>query len=331
MKSPYPSYLSRLIDEGHRLRNQIATLSGLTNTYIRNLERGEIVNVPRERLISIGVALNLDLNELENLLAAFDRAKLTIQDIPLFLASADHCKVSEAVLAFRDLFSYELIMLSVEKRYGHQAIVSDRPTMSLLVSGHRSYTDRNILPFHPIYSELIEAIGNARRQNFFDLAEKVRIEHCICSQCLIDYLRHCPDDREKEFRLKHVTNLLQVVRHYQKLRLYLSDSCVNFNFTLKAMRESGQGLDKLAYSARAPHDIHREKQGRIFGFVTENPSLSQNFQAELTRIKTSTPDFLLEREQQIQFLTDLLGNEGYNRREISEQSRAMNELTEKTC
>lgn len=268
---PHRSHLTRLINQGHRPRNQIATLSGLTNTYIRNLERGEIVNVPRERLIALGVALNLDLNELEKLLAAFDRAKLTVNDIPHFVGTADRCAVSEAVLTVQDLFSYELIMLSVEKGPGPQTIVSDRPTISLLARGHRSHTDRNILPDHPIYGELIEAIGGARRQNFFDLAGQTQIEHCICKRCLTDYIRHCPDAGEKSFRLQHVASLLQAVQTVPTFQLYLTGACVNYNFTLKYRAASGGGVDKLTYSARAPHDIYREKQGRLFGFVTESP------------------------------------------------------------
>lgn len=307
--SSHVNYLTQLINEGRRPRNQIATLSGLTNTYIRNLERGEIVNVPRERLIAIGVALNLDLNEIEHLLASFDRARLTAEDIPHFIAAAGRCAISEAVLAVRDLFSYELIMLSVEKDSGPQAIISDRPTISLLPRGHRSYTDRNLLPEHPVYSDLIEAIGDARKQNFFSLVKQNRIEHCICRQCLGDYLAHCPDAEEKAHRLRHVGALLRVVRTEPNFRLYLTDACVNFNFTLKHRAEAGSGPNKLAYSARAPHDIYREKQGRIFGFVTENPTLIQTFRAELARLKASTEDHLLDRKQQEAVLADLLLNE----------------------
>ena len=77
--------LSEFINAGKRPRNQIATLSGLTNTYIRNLEQGQIENVPRNRLIALGVALNLDLFEMEALLDAFDRAQLSSSDVAAFI------------------------------------------------------------------------------------------------------------------------------------------------------------------------------------------------------------------------------------------------------
>ncbi len=304
--SSQSNYLTHLINEGHRPRNQIATLSGLTNTYIRNLERGEIVNVPRERLIAVAVALNLDLNEVERLLASFDRARLSVDDIPHFIATAGRCAISEAVLAVRDLFSYELIMLSVEKDPGPQFIISDRPTISLLARGHRSYTVRNLLPGHPVYSDLIEAIGDARKQNFFRLVKHHRVEHCICRQCLGDYLSRCPDAEEKAHRLRHVAALLRVVQTEPNFFLYLTDACVNFNFTLKSWTDAGAGPDRLAYSARAPHDIYREKQGRIFGFVTENPTLAQTFRAELQRLKASAEEHLMDRKQQETMLTALL-------------------------
>ena len=65
-------------------RNQIATMSGLTNTYLRDMEQGNAKNVNRERIISLGVALSLKLEQIDLLLKAFDRNPLSDDDIPLF-------------------------------------------------------------------------------------------------------------------------------------------------------------------------------------------------------------------------------------------------------
>lgn len=298
--------LSELIAAGKRPRNQIATLSGLTNTYIRNLEKGEIENVPRKRLIALGVALNLDLTEIEGLLAAFDRAKLTSEDVPVFIEATQKITLSEAILPVRDLFAYELILLSLEQAPGRQVIVSDRPTISLLNSGHRTYTDRAVLSRHSIYAELIEAVGTARRHNFYRLAAHHPIDHYICRQCLEDYLSSESDPAERLWRQRHVVSLLDVIQspNYQ-FRLNFTDTCVNLNFTIKMAPTDG-GNNKLSYSARAPHDLYRGKRGRLIGFITENPALCECFKDELARVNKTVIASLSDKQRQIAYLSSLV-------------------------
>jgi transcriptional regulator with XRE-family HTH domain len=297
--------LSEFIDAGKRPRNQIATLSGLTNTYIRNLENGDIKNVPRERLIALGVALNLDLSEIETLLAAFDRAGLCPGDATAFIETAQNAALSEAVLPVRDLFAYELILLSLEMVPGRQVIVSDRPTISLLAPGHRSHTDREVLHRHPMYKDLIEVVGRARRDNFHKLAASHSVEHYICRQCLEDYLNADVDAAERAWRARHVRALLDAVKQLPNVRLYLTDTCVNLNFTIK-FTGHGEVHDKLSYSARAPHDLKRGKRGRLIGFITENPALCQCFKDELARVTGTVLAPLTDYNALIDYLETLL-------------------------
>jgi len=297
--------LSAFINAKKRPRNQIATLSGLTNTYIRNLERGEIENVPRKRLIALGVALNLNFKNLERLLAAFDRASLTPEDVPSFIETAENAKLSEAVLPVRDLYAYELVMLALERTPGRQIIVNDRPTNSLLARGHRTHSDRAVIGQHAIYKDLIEATGNARRENFHNLAMNHKIDHYICRSCLEDYLAADVDEIEKAWRAKHVDALLEAVKRLGNFRLYITDTCVHLNFTIK-LAASHKDNDKISYSARAPHDHNRGKSGRLVGFISENPSLCQCFKEELSRVADSVIGSLDERQRQIEYLNDLL-------------------------
>lgn len=297
--------LSERIAIGRQPRNQIATLSGLTNTYIRNLEKGEIANVPRKRLVALGVALNLDLAEIESLLVAFDRATLSSEDIPVFIETAKGAALSEAVLPVRDMFAYELMLLSLEMAPGRQVIVADRPTVALLAGGHRSHTDGDVLQRHSIYTELIEAIGAARRENFFHLVADYRIDHYICKRCLESYLLADMDPAERLWRYRHVAALLRVVNTENQFHLYLTDACTNLNFTLK-LADSNAGNDKLSYSARAPHDFCRSMRGRLIGFLTENPNLSACFKADWKQVAESAIDSLSDKKSQADYLGALL-------------------------
>jgi len=297
--------LSDFIQARKQPRNQVSTLSGLTNTYIRNLENNEIANVPKERLIAIGVALNLDLTQIDALLFAFDRANLTEDDIPAFINTARNAQLSEAVLPIRDFSLYELILLSMEQPRGHQIIVNDRPTASLMVPGHRSHKDRDILSRHPIYKALNEAIGEARRGNFFSLVSSHRVDHYICRQCLEDYLSDGGDDTERVFRYLHVRALVHALETEARFHLILTWSCANLLFSLK-LAGQGRDHDKLSYSAKAPHDLFRGSQSRLFGFITANPALCGCFKDELSQVSRTAITDLADKPAQLAYLKALL-------------------------
>jgi hypothetical protein len=294
-----------LMERSKRPRNQIATISGLTNTYIRDLERGHITNVPREKLIAFATALNLDLNQIDSMLAVFDRTGLTPNDISTFIDTARRGAISGALLPVRDMFAYELIVLSAEIISGRQIIVNDRPTMCLLALGHRSYSDRSLLSEHPVYSELIEAIGKERRKNFFSLLARHPVELFICKQCLEDYLLAGVDPAEQKWRVRHVSALVQSLEQYPNLRLFLTRMCTNFNFTLKLPVEKGAS-DKIFFSARAPHGLQGNKQGRLTGFATENPIVIQNFKDELEAVRTAVIEEYSDASRQTDYLRTLL-------------------------
>jgi hypothetical protein len=296
--------LSEFIIAGKRPRNQIATLSGLTNTYIRNLEKGEIENVPKKRLIALGVALNLDLSEMEILLQAFDRAGLMPDDIPVFIETARNTKFSEAVVPVRDLSAYELIHLALESAPGRQVIVNDRPTGSLMVEGHRTHTDRTILSRHTIFKELNEAIGRARRENLIKLVSTYPVDHYICKSCLEDYLNKDQDHLERLYRYRHVLSLLEMVKTQRKFNLYITETCFELHFTMKLSGRDDTN-DKLSFSSRAPHSRSRKKRGRLNGFITENPALCKCFEEELQQVsQTIMP--LSNKEEQINYLHGML-------------------------
>ena len=298
-------HVLELLNRSKRPRNQIATISGLTNTYIRDLERGHISNVPREKLIAFATALNLDLNEIDTMLAVFDRAGLTTGDIATFIETARRGAISGALLPVRDMFAYELIVLSAEMIPGRQIIVNDRPTMCLLEEGHRSHSDRSLLSLHPIYAELIEAIGTERRKNFHRLLAAHSVDLYLCKRCLEDYLHPEVDREELKWRGRHAAALLSALKSSSRLRLFLTRMCTNFNFTLK-LPAKPDAPEKIFFSARAPHDIQRDIQGRLTGFATENPIVIQNFKDELAAIKKTVIEDYHDGQRLRHYLASLL-------------------------
>ncbi len=223
----------------------------------------------------------------------------------MFLDVAKSAGLSEAVVAVRDSFAYELIHLSLQCAPGNQIIVNDQPTVSLMVEGHKTHQNREILSRHPIYKDLIESAGKARKESFLKLLKTNRVDHYICSQCLKHYLEEDMDRTERYYRFRHVVSLLETVKTQKNFHLYLTNSCVNLFFTLKLAEKSDEH-DKLSYSSRAPHDINPGKRGRLVGFITENPALCMCFKEELEQISKSSIASLKDRGSLVAFLKDLL-------------------------
>ena len=64
---PGGDFLSELMDRSAMPRNQVAAMSGMSNTYLRNLEQGRVANIDRGRIISLGLALSLELADIDTL------------------------------------------------------------------------------------------------------------------------------------------------------------------------------------------------------------------------------------------------------------------------
>ena len=201
-------YVRQLLSKSPMPRNQVAAISGLTNTYIRDLEKGIIANVARDKLISLSVALNLDLIETDQMLNIFDRAPLSEEDIPIFLQTSEKGHITSALLPVRDRYSLDLMMLSAERIPGRHIVVSSEPTVSLRAEGHRKYSERRLCTMHPIYGELVEAIGRERMKALEINLACHPTEQYICPQCLEDYIELCSDPVEKDWRVKHIENVI---------------------------------------------------------------------------------------------------------------------------
>jgi len=277
-------FVCRLIEESKMPRNQIAAIAGLTNTYICDLEKANIVNVNRKKLLRLAVALNLNLNRIEDLLRLFDRAGLSREDIPTFIASARKRRATTALFPLRDFYAYELAVYAMECIPGDQVLVNDRPTVCLREAGHRTFSDSHLVAAHPLYGELLETIGRVRREQFEANLAAFKIVHYICRQCLEDYVSYNDDKEEAFWRRKHVANLLRYHRRYPNLEVYLTGVC---SYMLFSIKEPDNGAEvQFNFCAKPGHYVPGDRPGRLAGFSTTNPVLLQSLRDELASIRT---------------------------------------------
>ncbi|MCB2191801.1 MAG: helix-turn-helix transcriptional regulator [Deltaproteobacteria bacterium] len=305
-KQASAEFIQKLLAQSPMPRNQVAVISGLSNTYIRDLEQGIIANVARDKLIALAVALNLDLGQTDQMLNIFDRAPLSLQDIPIFLATAEKGTITSALLPVRDRYSLDLMMLAAERLPGPHVVVSSEPTVCLRAPGHRLYSERRLAETHPIYGELVETIGRERRQVMEKNLAQHPVEQYICKKCLEDYLLLCEDPVEKKWRVKHLRNVMACVERFAKWKFLLINSCPTFSFVLKAPDPSTGESDKLLITRLAPHRFQGTRTGKLTGFTTDNQVIIQNFKDELRGLAGAVHREYLDRNNLLDYLDNLI-------------------------
>ncbi|MEN8211700.1 MAG: helix-turn-helix transcriptional regulator [Thermodesulfobacteriota bacterium] len=300
-------YIKNLLNTAALPRNQVAALSGLSNGYILHLENGQIANVNRKKLIAFAVSLSLDLFEIDRMLTLFDRAKLDEDDIPLFIERVGNRRLSSALLPLHTSFSYELFILNEEKVPGKLVIVNDRPTANTLPPGYRTYFNKNTINHHPIFLKLIESIGRARRDNFLNLLENFQVEHYICRDCFFDYMDKYQSGDERLWRQKHLQLMTEDMKNHSNLKIFITDYCPKFNFTIKIPDNLNENSEKLFFLGNSPHSEILDERIQILGFGTENKTIVQNFKKTLTLTQGSVVENIRSNHRLKKFIKSLTG------------------------
>ena len=301
-------FIKRNMDLKMLPRNQVAAISGLSGQYIQHLENGQIINVDRKKLIALGVALNFDLNQMDDMLTHFDRATLTESDIPSFIDPGTKRKFSMALLPLHAWFNYELIILIGERVPGHQVIVNNAPTANLFPEGYRTHQGLKISNPHPLYFQLVEAVGRARTKNFRQLLTKHQVEHYICIRCLYDYINNVGDSKIKAWRIKHIKMLISFIEEYENLKFGLTETCSKLNYTLKKPENNAQEKTKIFFLGNAIHSNPVGEVTQVHGFATENRAIVLNFLQDLETIKKSLCKDLASKNKLINHLNNLVKN-----------------------
>lgn len=298
-------FVTSLMEQVSLPRNQIAAQSGLSNTYIRDLEQGKIVNVGREKLIAFAVAVNISLQKADELLEVFDRAKLSEADIPHFVNTAKRKRFTSALLPVKDDFTLGLAMLSSEQEPGPHVVVSSEPTVCLRLKGHRLHSQRRLVQSHSIYGPLVEAVGQERLHALVTNLGRYRVDNYLCKSCLEDYLRTCADPLERSWRVKHIRNVAWFVQNSPNWNLYLMHACPTFSFTLKQGQDQGRLPGRLIITRQPPHRFQGARSGKLAGFVTCNEVMVEHFKSELASMQPNVLDEYRDRDKLVAYLQDL--------------------------
>ena len=300
------TYIRNLMDSSPATRNQIAAISGLSNPYIKELEQDNINNVGREKLLSLSIALDLGLKEIDELLTVFDRSKLSESDIPLFLKVAEKCRFSSALHPINDSYTLDLMFLAAEAKLGEHTIVSTRPASCFRHEGHRLFSEKNLVDSHPIYGELVTSINRERRRRFLLNLNDHTVENIVCAHCLEEYIKNCRDTEEKFWRIRHIRHIINIINGFDNFRFYLARECPGFLFVLKSGRPGVKDPDRLIITTFPPHRLAIKSSRALTGFATQSNAVVQTFKNELKFIHAAVLEDYLDREKLITYLETLI-------------------------
>ena len=175
--------------------------------------------------------------------------------------------------------------------------------MGLRSEGHRKHSEKRLASKHAIYNELVEAIGRERRKALEANLATHNVDVYICPHCLANYIRHCSDPIEKEWRIKHIATVIEFVEKFPNWNFCLIESCPTFSFVLKLPDPGTKEKDKCLLTSLPPHRFQGKRAGKLTGFVTDNPAVIENFKNELAGIERVVMTKYLDREKLIEFLT----------------------------
>lgn len=309
-KEQISEYITALVTRANKPRNQIAALSGLSNTYIKQLENGSFISVRREKLISFGIALSLNLVEIDELLHFFDRTPLSKADIDTFLVLPKRKVKSTALLPLKDGFPLELSILGAEWLPGRLTVLNPEPTFCLYPDGFRQYSERLNAAAHPLYRELVEAINAERNKTFHDNLEKSRDNYYtqyICKDCLENYVRNCDDPQERKYRRAHIQIIINALKQYDNFEFFILGQCPALTFTMKETL-SPEDSNRLFIVFWPRHLTRGKRSGRLSGFTTDNDVVIENFKQEVEALNDTVIDEYRDRNLLLEYLESLIAD-----------------------
>ena len=270
-------------------RNQVANISGLTNTYIRDLEQGNITNVSREKLLKFSTAVGLDLPSIDQMLKLFDRAGLDAEDIPIFIENARKQKASSILHTARDFFGYELSILATESLAGPKILSTNHPTVVLQPCELRRCFMGEDPTDHPIYKDLRRAIGRERRANLVAQLAHHDMHHYISKRALEAYVLGCKDGWERGWRARHLLNIRDFILAYPRFKYRLTRAEIGFNCLLKYAGPediTDRSPERIFFYTHDMSLLQGQFHGQIIGFYTGNPVILEQFKKDVDIVRS---------------------------------------------
>ena len=145
--------------------NELAKISGISNTYFNYIKAGKIKNPGREKIIAIAIGLNYSLEEIDKLLRHNDYKEISEKDFGIFIAAAKSRDITGVQPLYENI-NYPMYLLALDNLPGDKLVVNKKPSSTLESPEYLSYRDklRSRETTNPIYGKLKTAILLERKK-----------------------------------------------------------------------------------------------------------------------------------------------------------------------
>jgi transcriptional regulator with XRE-family HTH domain len=308
MKKPSSrrGYVKYLIKNAHLSTNEVSQLSGLTNSYLAKLTKDQIVSVKRDKLIFLSFALDLPLDEINELLNIYGYLEVSNQpdDVSLFLKAAERRKIVGMQPLFYNI-NFTLLLLKLYIMPGDLVVVNNRLLTSILQKVGAPFTEIYGISANDIYKEIEYACTSKRNYYLNILLKNNKLTYLMCQQCFDDYINDACIELEaekKDFRVEHLKALISYIEN-QNYQFKLIDACPKFRFALKYIpkgkKYATHGQNKTFFVGHIKHQPKPTKKSdtqakksdtqaiyekEIYGFASDSAKLFAHFDDEYNRL-----------------------------------------------
>lgn len=286
-----PQTLNKIISESGLKTHKISQASGISNTYLAKLIKGQINRPGKDKIASILLALNYTISTINEVLADYDYGPLHREDIPEILKNNSSRKIKGGNLPQYDHIYFDLLLVALERIGGVKILLKDRPSgvfmpHELYMMKEFPYEENNAATRFRYH--LIEELLKERNQLFIENCHAgYRLDTYICANCLEEYLERnigpiARKDHPRRTLLvtRYFANALSLALKLPQLhRLMITERCPYFHLQI----QDAEGTQpKVSYSGRKVHSYNNQSDRRNFeGITTDLPHLVAHFRQEV--------------------------------------------------
>ncbi|KPA18599.1 hypothetical protein MHK_001183 [Candidatus Magnetomorum sp. HK-1] len=279
--------LSELISEKelkkHGLtKNQFAQITGISHTYLNAIRDDKIKRPGRDKIITIGLGLNLKLDEINSLLLTNKDIEICEDDIEIFIEAANKRTIAGTQPLY-DLINFDLLMISLESLDGDEIVVNNKLSRSLTPLDYVRLEAENSEVDNTIYPQLCVAFVKKRKELLDSLLSRNhKLELFICHNCFLEYIDSNQFDYDKKYKIEHLENTLTYLEKHQNYTINFTEQCPFLRFELKYIPGA---KNKVFFIGTSAHD-KISKHDRLYGFATDTQSVFNSLELEYKKIIT---------------------------------------------
>jgi len=312
--------LDKWIREANISKYRLGKIAGVSPSWINSLGNNELASIKRERIIGLGVALNLSMEETNGFLIKYNKSELTKDDIPIFIEVAKNREITPKHQPFYvGHQQLSLFLISVERLKGKVVTVNYDSLSHILKSVNHVQYGNDKRKGDGLAEKLdIAALQERKQLQESNLNSGHDVEFYISQANLKKYARraeegelkkHCKDNNNGvNYVVEHFANLLHQVKQNSSCRFYITKSTHPWTFELKYSFTEKKLNNNIVFflSPKAdPLDARLESNNFLAGYVTSEDSIFSQYESEYRKLQKNAIEKYKSRIELKKYILEL--------------------------